>query len=178
MPIPEIPRNPQNSLLTRIQSNRRKKGGLKCPPAVSRSPTYLVEGEKEEQLPPRCLSPCRFSTVPVVEEPKPKTKTSSKSEAAIMQKCANMISGIREHAETLTTVGLTPETVTALEGIIAEYHTKNGEQEIMKGKLKEKTAEVNGQVKLLREQLKQCSKIIKVFIQQERWVDFGIGAKK
>jgi hypothetical protein len=119
------------------------------------------------------------TTINNVETPEevPKKRRGSDSFASIMQRGVDMASGISEHLSTLSPK-LDETTVERINTLVGDSKGLNAQQEILKGQLKEKTSEVNGKVKELKDLLSECQMIVKAVMPQERWVDFGIGAKK
>jgi hypothetical protein len=110
------------------------------------------------------------------KEVKPRRRSNSFSD--LLKKGTNMASGISTHLEALTPRGINEETVQLFTKLVEDSSKLDNDQEILKGQLKEKTASLRKNTKELRELLSQCTLIIKAVIPQERWVDFGISAKK
>jgi hypothetical protein len=112
------------------------------------------------------------------EETDPKTRRRSNSFANLLKKGTNMASGISAHLEVLNPRGINEETAQRFSKLVEDSSKLDNDQEILKGQLKEKTASLRENTKELRELLSQCTLIIKAVVPQERWVDFGIAAKK
>jgi len=112
------------------------------------------------------------------EETDPKTRRRSNSFANLLKKGTNMASGISAHLEVLNPRGINEETAQRFGKLVEDSSKLDNDQEILKGQLKEKTASLRENTKELRELLSQCTLIIKAVVPQERWVDFGIAAKK
>lgn len=89
-----------------------------------------------------------------------------------------MISGINEHQQTLTANGINELSPQAIETLIGECKVIENDQEILKGKLKEKTQALEKKVGELKDLFSKYRLIIKAVIPQENWVAFGISAKK
>ena len=89
-----------------------------------------------------------------------------------------MASGINAHLETLTPRGVNQETIQRFNKLVADCQQLDNEQEILKGQLKEKTTVLRENSRQLKELLSECVLIVKAVVTQERWVDFGIGAKR
>ncbi len=117
-----------------------------------------------------------------LEPPEPvpvsKPKGRPRTFAATLQQGNEMASGIAAHQVLLATRGLDDVYGTGFSTLVATCVTLDGEQEILKGQLKEKTVELNANMKELRKQIKQNSLIIKATIPQHRWVDFGMSATR
>jgi len=107
-----------------------------------------------------------------------KRRRRSNSFASLLKKADNMASGINEHLESLSTRGLNEETIQGIRKYIDDLRLLDSEQEIHKGKLKEKTSLLYKNVKELKDLLHQCTLIVKADIPQKRWVGFGMSAKK
>ncbi|MCP4158247.1 MAG: hypothetical protein GY757_61675 [bacterium] len=105
-------------------------------------------------------------------------KRESNSFASTLKKAANMSAAIAEHQVELAARGLNETNLEYLNTILAGCQSLDGEQEILKGTLKAKTAELGVKVSELKKCFSQYSKIIKAIMPQERWVDFGITAKQ
>jgi hypothetical protein len=112
------------------------------------------------------------------EETEPKTRKRSNSFANLLKKGTNMASGISAHLDTLNPRGITEETAQRFGKLVEDSSQLDNDQEILKGQLKEKTASLRKNTKELRELLTQCTLIVKAVVPQERWVDFGIAAKR
>jgi len=112
------------------------------------------------------------------EEKEVKPRRKSNSFANLLKKGTNMASGISTHLEILNPRGINEETVQRFSKLVEDSSKLDNDQEILKGQLKEKTASLRENTKQLRELLSQCTLIIKAVVPQERWVDFGIAAKR
>jgi hypothetical protein len=112
------------------------------------------------------------------EETEKKPRRRSNSFANLLKKGTNMASGISAHLEVLNPRGVNEETAQRLSKLVDDSSKLDNDQEILKGQLKEKTASLRENTKELRELLSQCTLIIKAVVPQERWVDFGIAAKR
>lgn len=112
------------------------------------------------------------------EETGTQKRTRSNSFANLLQKGTNMASGIGAHLETLSPRGINEETIQELDRLVETSTTMDNDQEILKGQLKEKTASLRENTGQLKQLLSECTLIVKAVVQQERWVDFGITAKK
>lgn len=95
-----------------------------------------------------------------------------------MDETTVMIDGCKANQERLAKRGLTPELMTRF----SEQHDKvrriNSEQEALKARLKEKTAELEAECATLFEIATEVRKIIKLEMPQESWKEFGIQAKR
>ena len=112
------------------------------------------------------------------DEQEVKPRRRSNSFANLLKKGTNMASGISIHLEVLNPRGINEETAQRFSKLVEENSKLDNDQETLKGQLKEKTVSLIENTKKLRELLSQCTLIIKAVVPQERWVDFGISAKK
>jgi hypothetical protein len=112
------------------------------------------------------------------DETEARPRRRSNSFANLLKKGTNMASGIGTHLEVLNPRGVNEETAQRLSKLVEDSSQLDNDQEILKGQLKEKTASLRESTKELRELLSQCTLIIKAVVPQERWVDFGISAKR
>jgi hypothetical protein len=116
-------------------------------------------------------------TVITEPAPTPTPRKRSRTLGTLLRNTDNMISAIQEHMATLSPK-FDDSHIQALNGLIGDINTLDNDQEILKGKLKEKTAELEGKVQQLKGVIGQYAMIIKAVIPQKRWVDFGISAKR
>ncbi len=89
-----------------------------------------------------------------------------------------MIAGINDNIQTLSTNGVNDATVETINTLVGQAKTIENDQEILKGKLKEKTLELDNKVAELKDVLSKTRLIIKAVLPQKRWVAFGISATK
>ncbi len=103
---------------------------------------------------------------------------SSLSYAQRMDEINVMVDGCAANQERLAKRGLTQELLARF----IEQHSKvkrvNSEQEALKARLKEKTAELEAECVILFEIASEIRKIIKLEMPQESWKEFGIQAKR
>jgi hypothetical protein len=94
-----------------------------------------------------------------------------------MDEITVMIDGCTAHQERLSKRGLTQELMTRF----IEQHGKvrriNSDQEALKARLKEKSAELEAELAILFEIASEIRKVIKLEMPQESWKEFGIQAK-
>ncbi len=112
------------------------------------------------------------------DEKEVKLRRRSNSFANLLKKGTNMASGISTHLEVLNPRGINEETAQRFSKLVEDSSKLDNDQETLKGQLKEKTASLIENTRELRDLLSQCTLIIKAVVPQERWVDFGISAKK
>jgi len=88
---------------------------------------------------------------------------------------AQLISqGLRANLDTVTTRGLTPAFITAMEANLKKLGDLNGEQEALKAQLKEKTSAVESTLAELKAQISEAKKVVKLALGSDRWKQFGI----
>jgi len=107
-----------------------------------------------------------------------KRRRISNSYAQWIKRSNNMISGINEHQQALSANGVNDLSAQAIETLIGECKTIENGQEILKGKLKEQTQALERKVSELKDLFSKNRLIIKATLPRERWVDFGIWAKR
>ncbi len=95
-----------------------------------------------------------------------KTRRRPNTFAQTIKRAGNMISGITEHMQTLSPHGLNDATIQTINTLMTEAKTLENEQEILKGKLKEKTLALNNKVEELKDVLSKNRLIIK-FVQDK-----------
>jgi len=118
------------------------------------------------------------TTTPKEEETEVKPRRRSNSFASLLERAANMASGIGAHQAELAAKGLNDETIQHINKLVQDSTTLGNEQEILKSQLKEKTAALEGFIKELRDQLKRCNLIVNVAVPRMRWVDFGMSDRR
>ena len=88
--------------------------------------------------------------------------------------------GITNNLTTLTAVGLQQADIDAGQALATQLEQLDSEQEALKAALKTKTAALNATKKEATKWRTRVTKLIKVGLseQQEKWVEFGISAKR
>jgi len=89
-----------------------------------------------------------------------------------------MVAGIQEYLQALSTNGVNDTTIQTINTLVEQARTIENDQEILKGKLKEKTLELDNKVAELKDVLSKNRSIIKAVVPQKSWVGFGISATK
>jgi len=107
-----------------------------------------------------------------------KTRTRPNTFAQTIKLSNNMVAGINDNIQTLSTNGVNDATVETINTLVGQAKTIENDQEILKGKLKEKTLELDDKVAELKDVLSKTRLIIKAVLPQKRWVAFGISATK
>ena len=85
-----------------------------------------------------------------------------------------MVAGLKVNIDKLKRRGLDEGFVASLEGLNQTVGALNAEQEALKSRLKEKTAQIDEAVDSLRAKLSEARKVIKLELPQTGWKEFGI----
>ena len=85
---------------------------------------------------------------------------------------------IRAHQVELSPRGIDEAFATEMENLVTSIETLNSEQEALKAVQKSKTAELNAALKILKGKSSEADKVIKMVLPKERWIEFGITAKR
>jgi len=119
------------------------------------------------------------NSVKTVTETGPKkTRTRPNTFAQTIKLANNMVAGIQEYLQALSTNGVNDTTIQTINTLVEQARTIENDQEILKGKLKEKTLELDNKVAELKDVLSKNRSIIKAVVPQKSWVGFGISATK
>ena len=89
-----------------------------------------------------------------------------------------MISGIKANPDRMSKRGLGEE---FLAGLTEDYNAVqqlDNEQESLKARLKEKTAELDGRMNSLKKKISEAKTTVKMEMEKKTWVEFGIQDKK
>jgi hypothetical protein len=89
-----------------------------------------------------------------------------------------MVNGIREHLDVLSQRKIDGAFADLLQADVERCIALNVEQETLKGKLKEKTAELDSAFSAMLSKASEARKIIKLDMPQESWREFGIEDKR
>ena len=98
--------------------------------------------------------------------------------ADLMSDSKVMLRGLQKNADIVATRGLSAEFVTNMQNTMSDAEQLNGEQEALKASLKAKTAELDDRVAKLKDAMSEARKVVKLAIRKEKWVEFGIKAKR
>ncbi|MDQ1351688.1 MAG: hypothetical protein QG657_1993 [Acidobacteriota bacterium] len=107
-----------------------------------------------------------------------KTRTRPQTFAQTIKLANNMVAGIRDNIQTLSPKGVNDATIQTINTLIEQAKIIETDQEILKGKLKEKTLELDNKVAELKDVLSKTRLMIKAVIRQKSWIAFGISATK
>ena len=89
-----------------------------------------------------------------------------------------MAEGIKKRVDVTTKVGLTEDRATQIETLSAALAKADSEQEELKAQLKTKTAEVDEAQSKLNDLLSEAKKLVKIAVDKNDWLTFGISDKK
>ncbi len=85
-----------------------------------------------------------------------------------------MVAGLKVNIDKLKRRGLDEGFVASLESLNKTIGELNAEQEALKSRLKEKTAQIDEAVASLKDKLSEARKVIKLELPQTGWKEFGI----
>jgi len=85
-----------------------------------------------------------------------------------------MLSGVRNQGKTLARRGLDQEFITGLEALHTQALKLDDEQEGLKARLQEKTAELDGVLEDLAVKVSEAKKMVKLDLPKPSWKEFGI----
>ncbi len=89
-----------------------------------------------------------------------------------------MLSGLNANADKIAKRGLDALYLKRFEDSYQSLQAKDNEQEAIKARLKEKTAEIEAEMVTMEGLLSESKKIVKMDFKQESWKEFGIDDKK
>ena len=85
-----------------------------------------------------------------------------------------MVAGLKVNSDRLKRRGLDEGFIASLEGLNKSIGELNAEQEALKSRLKEKTAQIDEAFASLKTKLSEARKVIKLELPQTGWKEFGI----
>lgn len=103
---------------------------------------------------------------------------SEKSMVKQLSDTSLMAEGIRKRGDVVSTVGLDSKYADALLSLVERLTSLNAEQEELKAQLKTKTSEINDALKDLKAKYSKARKLVKIAVDSNDWLTFGIGDKK
>ncbi|MDR0733793.1 MAG: hypothetical protein LBF08_07025 [Dysgonamonadaceae bacterium] len=89
-----------------------------------------------------------------------------------------MVKGIKAHQDVLADRKIDLEFANDLQSDVDACISLNQDQETLKAKLKEKTAELDARLDTMQKKAAKARKIIKIDIPQPSWREFGIEDKR
>ena len=117
----------------------------------------------------------------MTEETQTKTqkeiKMTKKTFAEVVNSGKLMVTGLEANAETVAVRGLAAEFTATLKTTVGNVERINGEQETLKAGLKTKTAELDAELATLNKMQSEARKVVKLAMDQTRWLEFGISDK-
>lgn len=102
----------------------------------------------------------------------------TKTYAEQISKAQVMLAGLRGNAELLARRGLDEAFMEKLEADRILASTYNSEQEKLKADSKTKTAQLEAKLTELGSLVSEAQKIVKMDLEQSRWREFGVDAKR
>ena len=106
----------------------------------------------------------------------PKSKKNSFAEKINRNKL--MVEGLKANAVQVSKRGADEAFIDEISSTIAAAEGLNVEQETLKGALKKKTKELKTAMVSLKKRYSEAKKIVKMTVDQTRWVEFGITDKR
>ena len=97
---------------------------------------------------------------------------------SLLEQLNLIVSGIRNHSEDLSSVGVNEETATRLEERKTKLERLNAEQEELKSQLKEKTVELQTEIDKSLKDYAETRKLVKIKAKKVNWRAFGIEDKR
>ena len=98
--------------------------------------------------------------------------------AAQLSAARLMAEGLKKRMDAVSTVGITEAKAKELEDLTATLAALDAEQEELKSALKSKTASVDEAQKRLADCMATMKKLVKVAVDKNDWLTFGIADKK
>ena len=89
-----------------------------------------------------------------------------------------MLAGLQNNMEAVQARGIDEAFVSNLDSTIDSVETLNSQQEALKANLKSKTSDLNTELNNLKSQISEATKVVKLAIDKDNWVEFGIKAKR
>jgi len=111
------------------------------------------------------------------ETPKERKMTKT-SFAEVVNSGKLMATGLQANAEAVAKRGIDAAFTTTMNTTVANVERLNGEQEALKASLKTKTAEMDAELVTLNKMHSEAKKVVKLAIDQTRWLEFGIRDKR
>lgn len=104
----------------------------------------------------------------------------AKSQPDLLASVRQMLVGLEANADTVATRGATSLFTQNGQALLDSINTLEAEQETLKAALKSKTAALDISMAQLKTWLSEATSAVKLAFrdQQEKWVEFGIKAKK
>jgi len=102
--------------------------------------------------------------------------TAVKSELVVQSEL--LAKGLRSNLTKLASRGIDVAFVDGIDLLRGQLMTAESEQETLKARLKEKTAEVDEKLESLRAQVSEARKLVKIQIPQKSWKEYGINDQR
>lgn len=111
-------------------------------------------------------------------ETKKERKMTKTTFAEVLNNSKLMVTGLQANAEAVGKRGIDAEFTAALNTTVANLEQLNSEQETLKASLKTKTAELDAKLVTLNKMYSESRKVVKLAMDQTRWLEFGISDKR
>jgi hypothetical protein len=97
--------------------------------------------------------------------------------AEVINSVKVMVSGLKANSDRVSKRGLSNDFITNLDSVMQDAMRLDNEQESLKAKLKQKTAELEGAMVKIDQQMSEAKKVVKLEMAKESWKEFGIQDK-
>jgi len=104
--------------------------------------------------------------------------TKSKSYASQISDAQVMLAGLISNKDKLEKRGITSEFILSLGASLNNAIDKNNEQEKLKADLKTATATLDSLLSQILKMMSEATKLVKLEIPKEQWIEFGIKTKR
>ena len=101
-----------------------------------------------------------------------------KSYAEKINSAQVMVSGLSQHLDQLAQRGMSAEFINTLKSDTETAVAQNNEQERLKADLKTSTAALNATLDKVSAAMSEATKVVKLTLPKEQWIEFGITAKR
>ncbi|MEK6793663.1 MAG: hypothetical protein AABZ39_02720 [Spirochaetota bacterium] len=102
----------------------------------------------------------------------------SKSYASEINAAKLMAAGLKAQSARVAKRGISADFTSKLDALQNDARNLDNEQEALKAREKEKTAELKAKMKDLKKMMSEANKAVKLEMEKESWKEFGIGAKR
>jgi predicted nuclease with TOPRIM domain len=89
-----------------------------------------------------------------------------------------MLAGLKQYADRVGKRGIDADFIAGFETMQRNSMELDNQQEDLKAKLKQKTAELDDQIKALDGKLSEALKVVKLEMEKESWKAFGVQASR
>jgi hypothetical protein len=89
-----------------------------------------------------------------------------------------MADGLNANADAVAKRGIDAGFISGMNSAVTKAQKLNAEQETLKASLKAKTAELDAEMASLKKMHAEAKKVVKLAVDQKRWLEFGISDKR